>query len=253
MQKKAIALTDMTWQEFAHELPGSVIGLCVGSVEQHGPHLPLSVDALIPYNLALKLGERESMLVAPPLHYGCRSNPSTGGGQAFPGTTSLTGQTLIALIRDILQDFIRQGCLRFLLLNGHFENTAFLSEAAYLVTTANPGVKAVIVNWWEFVQAATLESLFPEGFPGWEVEHASLVETSLMMHFHPELVHPDRIPAQKGEKHQPVPLIYPEPSGLVPESGILYSANEASPDKGATIALEIVAQLQRIMASEFKE
>ncbi|MGI6575286.1 MAG: hypothetical protein ACOX3A_05500 [bacterium] len=59
-------------------------------------------------------------------------------------------------------------------MNGHFENTSFMGEAAHLVTTAHPGVKVVIVNWWDLVTENTLNSLFPEGFPGWEVEHASL-------------------------------------------------------------------------------
>ena len=74
----------MTWQEFARGLPHTIIALCVGSLEQHGPHLPLSVDSLIPYNLCLKLGERERLFVAPPFFYGYRSSPFTGGGQSFP-------------------------------------------------------------------------------------------------------------------------------------------------------------------------
>jgi creatinine amidohydrolase len=247
----SIALTDMNWQEFARKMSGSTIALCVGSVEQHGPHLPLSVDLLIPYHLALALGEREPVLVAPPIHYGYRSQPATGGGQSFPGTTSLSGQTLTLLVKDILVDFVRQGCKHFLLMNGHFENTSFIGEAAHLVTTAHPGVKVVIVNWWDLVTETTLNSLFPEGFPGWEVEHASLVETSLIMYFRPDLVHPERIPAQKGQKHQPRPLVFPEPAGLVPESGILYSAEGASADKGAAIVQELVSRIQEIVTAEF--
>lgn len=247
---KAISLTKMTWQEFARGLPHTIIALCVGSLEQHGPHLPLSVDSLIPYNLCLKLGERERLFVAPPFFYGYRSSPFTGGGQSFPGTTSLSGQTLTALLRDVLQDFIRQGCYRFLIMNGHFENTPFISEAAHLVTAVNTKVKVVIVNWWDLLSPATLDRLFPEGFPGWEVEHASLVETSLVMHFRPDLVHAELIPEQKGEKHKPRPLVFPEPAGLVPESGILYTATGASPEKGAAIAGEILTQLQKIVADE---
>ena len=248
---KTISLTEMTWPEFARGLPHTVIALCVGSLEQHGPHLPLSVDSLIPYHLCLELGKKIPLFVAPPLYYGYRSSPFTGGGQSFPGTTSLSGQTLILLLQDILQDFLRQGCHRFLIMNGHFENTPFISEAAYLVTAAHKDVKAVVVNWWDLVSATTLEEIFPEGFPGWEVEHASVVETSLVMHFRPDLVHAELIPAQKGEKHKPRPLIFPEPANLVPESGILYTAMGAGPDKGAAIAGEIVARLDRIVADEF--
>ena len=252
MNNKPVTQNTMTWLEFSARRSNSIIALCVGSVEQHGPHMPLNVDHLIPYHLALKLAEKEPVIVAPPLYYGYRSYSATGGGQLFPGTISLSGQTLIYLIKDILQDYIRQGCNRFLLMNGHFENTAFISEAAHLVTAANDGVKVVIANWWDLVEVEILEDLFPEGFPGWEVEHASLVETSLVMHFCPQLVHADRIPRQKGKKHRPQPIVFPEPSGMVPDSGILYSAEHASPEKGSTIAENIVGQLKNIVANHLQ-
>ncbi len=235
----------MTWKEFSAKQSNSIIALCVGSVEQHGPHMPLNVDHLIPYHLTLRLAEKKPLIVAPPLYYGYRSHSATGGGQLFPGTISLSGQTMICLVQDILQDYIRQGCKRFLLMNGHFENTAFISEAAHLITEVNDGVKIVIANWWELVEDKVLDDLFPEGFPGWEVEHASLVETSLVMHFCPDLVHVDRIPRQKGQKHRPQPVVFPEPPGMVPNSGILYSADDASPDKGAVIAENLLYQLEK--------
>ena len=81
---RTISLTEMTWPEFARGLPHTLIALCVGSLEQHGPHLPLSVDSLIPYHLCLELGKKIPLFVAPPLYYGYRSSPFTGGGQSFP-------------------------------------------------------------------------------------------------------------------------------------------------------------------------
>ncbi|MGI5839236.1 MAG: creatininase [bacterium] len=251
MTEKTTAMTEMAWTEFAAQKDNSIIALCVGSVEQHGPHLPLSVDLLIPYHLTLQLGETEPVITAPPLHYAYRSSPATGGGQSFPGTTALSGETLILLVRDILNDFVRQGIRKFLIMNGHFENTAFIGEAAQLVTAVRPDVKVVIVNWWDIVKAKTLETLFPTGFPGWEVEHASLTETSLIMHYRPDLVRTEMIPDQKGEKHQPGPLVYPEPKGLVPASGILFTANGASAAIGAALAEEIVKSVKEIIKAEF--
>ena len=72
-----------------------------------------------------------------------------------------------------------------------------------------------------------------------------------MMHFCPELVHEDRIPKQKGKKHCPGPVIYPEPQGLVPESGILYSAEGASADIGRAMAEEIIETIGEILVKEF--
>ena len=247
MQKQ---MTHMTWQEF-EQSGESILALCVGSIEQHGPHMCLTVDLQIPYNLCKELSQKCDMIVAPPLYYGYRSQPATGGGQAFPGTTAVSGQTLITIVKEIMEDFYRQGKRRFLLMSGHFENTAFMSEASYLFSSQHKDAKVVIANWWELVKEETLDRLFDSNFPGWEVEHASLTETSLMMHFCPDMVHEERIPAQKGEKHQPRPIIYPEPRGLVPASGILFSADRAGAEIGRVMAEEIVDTLLNIVKQEF--
>jgi len=246
------AMTQMTWEEFRDAMPSSLLVLCVGSVEQHGPHMPLDVDLRIPYGLAERLCARGPAILAPPLYYAGHSQPATGGGQHFPGTTAIRGQTLSSLIGDILADLVRQGLRRVLVLNGHFENTAFIAEAAR-EESARSGARIVIANWWELVQAEVLARLFPDGFPGWEVEHASLTETSLMMYMWPELVHVSRIPHQAGKKYQPKPLVFPEPHGLVPTTGILYTAEGANRSIGEALTNHIVECLERIVAEEFPD
>ncbi|MBQ8589060.1 MAG: creatininase [Firmicutes bacterium] len=241
----------MTWPEYA-EMDDCITALCVGSVEQHGPHLPFIVDLVIPYEICCRLSEKYHLLVAPPVYYGYRSQPASGGGQGFPGTTAIDGITLINMVENILEDFYRQGKRKFLLMSGHFENTAYMSEASYLFTRNHPDAKVVIANWWELVKETTLDILFDGAFPGWEVEHASLTETSLMMYYRPELVHSDRIPDQQGKKFTPRPVIHPEPKGLVPASGILYSANGASHEIGKTMSEEIVETIGTILETEFQ-
>ncbi len=243
-------MVNMTWQEYA-SYQDCIVALCVGSVEQHGPHLPLTVDLIIPYEICRRLSARRNLIVAPPVCYGYRSQPASGGGQGFPGTTAVDGITLIHTVEDILNDFYRQGRKWFLLMSGHFENTAYMSEAAYLFTRKQPDAKVVIANWWELVKDETLDLLFHGAFPGWEVEHASLTETSLMMYFKPELVHADRIPAQVGKKHKPRPVVHPEPKGLVPPSGILYSAEGATAEIGKALSDEIVETIGEILCDEF--
>ncbi len=243
-------MISMTWPEF-EKLEGSAVALCIGSVEQHGPHLPFTTDLLIPYALCRDLSERCDLLVAPPVYYGCRSQPATGGGMSFPGTTAVSGATLIQLVKEILDDFYRQGKRNFLLMSGHYENTAFMSEAAYLFTAGHPDAKVVMINWFEMIRTETLDRLFDGKFPGWEVEHASLTETSLIMHYYPELAHADRIPKQEGKPYRPRPVVYPEPSGLVPPSGILYSADGASAEIGKAMAEEIVDTIAQVIEKEF--
>lgn len=240
----------MTWPEFA-AAGDCVVALCVGSVEQHGPHLPFSTDLLIPYDLCLDLSDRCNLLVAPPVYYGYRSQPATGGGMSFPGTTAVSAATLMKLVEEILADFYRQGKKKFLVMSGHYENSAFLSESAYLFTSAHPDAKVMLVNWFEMVRQETLDRLFDGKFPGWEVEHASLTETALLMHYHPELVREDRIPLQEGKPFTPRPAVYPEPAGLVPPSGILYTANGATAEIGRAMAQEIVEAIAGEISREF--
>ena len=230
----------MTWKEYQSR-PEDPIVLSIGSVEQHGPHLPMTTDAIIAYQFALKLAEKIDLILAPELFFGYRSLPASGGGQWFPGTTSLSGETLIALTKDILEDFYRQGRRKFVISDGHYENQSFAAEAACLFTAAHPDAKVVFFDWWRFVSMKTLDLLFDGQFPGWECEHASVTETSLMLYFCGELVHPDRIPVQAGKKPLDLPLVFPEPKGVVPESGILYTANGSSAEIGRAIAMEVVA------------
>src|SRR5215213_6569194 len=126
-------LADMTWQEVeaAIEREAGVV-LPVGSTEQHGYHLPLSTDAVLPTELALTVAEPLDLLVAPAVSYGYRSRPLSGGGQGFVGTTSLRATTLMALVEDVVRELIRQGFGRIVVLNWHMENQNFVYEAAYL-------------------------------------------------------------------------------------------------------------------------
>lgn len=254
MAASEVLVAHLTWPEFAERIAIGAVVIPVGSVEQHGPHLPLGVDTFISYHLAIRLAARLPILVAPPLWYAGPSDPASGGGQRFPGTLAVRGTTLINLVTDVLQEFFRQGTRKIGLLNGHFENTTFLAEAARSVLPPedSSGRKIVIANWWEHVPDDVLQRLFPDGFPGWEVEHASLTETSLMQALAPERVYAERIPHQAGAGRQaPRHKVFPEPSGLVPESGILYSATEASPVRGEALVAALIETLEEVLRTEF--
>lgn len=254
MTSSRVEVAHLTWQEFAERIKGHIVLIPVGSVEQHGPHLPLGVDVLIPYHLARRLAGRLPVLVAPPVWYAGPSDPASGGGQRFPGTLALRGTTLVALTMDILSEFFRHGAREIAVLNGHFENTAFLAEGARRVLPPEDttGRKVVLINWWEHVPSGMLAHLFPEGFPGWELEHASLTETSLMQALAPDLVRAEQIDSGIPQR-QPIPRhkTFPEPPGLVPESGVLYTAAGASADRGERLMQVLVDAIAQVMAEEF--
>src|ERR1700710_2602169 len=101
---------------------GSIIFIPLGATEQHGPHLPLNVDVILPTAVCERVARNTGGLVAPTLAYGYKSMPRSGGGQSFPGTPSLDGHPFSLMIRDIIRDMGSHGARRFVLINGHYEN-----------------------------------------------------------------------------------------------------------------------------------
>src|SRR5689334_20970217 len=99
MSRRPLELANMTWEEVdAAVARGAGIILVAAATEQHGPHLPLGTDSIIGTELALEVARGLDLVVAPTLTYGYRSRPLSGGGQRFPGTTSVRATTLIAVV-----------------------------------------------------------------------------------------------------------------------------------------------------------
>lgn len=107
---------EMTWEELRDSIEKVAI-LPVGSLEQHGPHLPLGTDTIIGVGIAQAVAEEIDAVVFPPVAYGYRSNPFSGGGPLFPGTVDLTAVTVMDLIKDILGEIIADGFTKVLIVN----------------------------------------------------------------------------------------------------------------------------------------
>jgi len=243
-------IQEMTWEEYRDEIGKRVVILPVGSLEQHGPHLPLNVDVIIPTEFAKLVAKKIRGMILPPITYGYRSHPTSGGGQLFPGTTSLTGATLINFALDILRETYRHGGRKFLIINGHYENQAFVGEAVELFTEKAPDAKVVMVCWWDQVSDKLVQEIFAgAGFPGWDTEHASITETSLMQYFAPDLVRKDKIIDDQSPRI-PKYSIYPPPDDIVPKSGVLYKATFGSREKGEKMAKQVADALADIARRE---
>ena len=240
----------MTWEEYRDEVGRRVIILPVGSLEQHGPHLPLNVDVVIPTNFAKLVADKIDGMVLAPITYGYKSHPTSGGGQLFPGTTSLDGNTLVHLALDILRETYRHGGRRFMIMNGHYENEAFLTEAIDLFLRDFSDSQVLLISWWALVSDELVDEIFAEaGFPGWDTEHAGITETSLMQYFAPELVREDKIIDDQSERKPPY-SIYPAPEDIVPKSGVLYKATYASREKGEKLAMDVTDRIVQIAQDE---
>lgn len=241
----------LTWPEVRDAAErGAGVVVPVGSTEQHGHHLPLCTDVVLPTELALAVADKHDLLVAPAVHFGYRSRPLSGGGQGFAGTISLRAQTLMMTAEDVLRELLRQGFRRLMLLNWHWENQNFIYESAWLALDEGRRADArvmVVEAPFEKLSDETMALMFPDGFPGWDVEHAAIMETSLMLHLAPDLVLFDRAVDDEARRH-PFYDVVPIPDDFVPASGSLWKATQATAEKGARAWGEIVAGLDAALA-----
>ena len=245
---------EMTTEDFQQSDMASAIAILpVAAIEQHGPHLPLGTDGFIPYHLAKRVAATRRLVVAPPLFYAAYSRPRTGGGRHFPGSVGLPGRTLEDVVRTLADDWMRQGFRKLAVLNGHWENAWSLLEAVeQAVEPYRATHTALLIHWWDQATAADVTGIFGDDFPGWEAEHASITETSMMEALAPELVRTD-LKAEGGAKRVVTYDIFPPPEDILWPTGVGFSAVPASAELGAQLVDLLVERIGTILDGEFGE
>lgn len=257
MLDDSVFAAELSWPEYDRRVrDGSVpILLPIGSMEQHGHHMPMHVDVLLPVEFARRVAGEIGALVAPPFTYGYKSHQKSGGGNHLPGTTSLDGATLVAALRDVIKEFARHGVRRICMVNGHFENSWFIVEGIDLALRelrwdGIRDMKIVVLSYWDFVDEQTIAKLYPDGFSGWDLEHGGVLETSLMLALHPHLVSLDRA-ADHAPASFPPYDVYPSRREWTPASGTLSSPREASKEKGEILLEVCVTAIVKALQTEF--
>jgi creatinine amidohydrolase len=169
----------------ALDVERTVAVLPVAAIEQHGPHLPLGVDAIINEGIlraAMPLMP-DSVLVLPTMEIG-KSNEHQG----FPGTLTLSAETLIRLWTEIGESVHRAGLRKLVLVNSHGGQPQIMEIVA----------RDLRVRHAMFVVSCNLSALgrIPGLFPPQEGEHGihgGSSETSQILHLRPDLVRVDRV------------------------------------------------------------
>lgn len=247
---------ELTWPNSQARIAnGASVFLPLGATEQHGRHMAMNVDVVLPTAIAARVAAKVGGLVLPPLAYGNRSQPRTGGGPSFPGTINLKAHTFSLIVRDVICDLYRQNVRRIVTVNGHYENIGPTIEGIELALDeiGRDRVTDLIIlriDHWDMVRPATLERIFPNGYPGIELEHASVIETSMMMALRPELVDISQASNDGPASFQPYDR-YPSPCDGVPPSGVLSLTEGSSAEKGEWLLADCEAAIIEIISREF--
>jgi creatinine amidohydrolase len=180
-----VYLPDMTSQEAEAAIAeAKAVILPVGSVEWHGPHLPLNVDYHSSRSFALAAAEQLAprVLVTHSLYGVVR------GQMQFPGSITIPPHALIEIMVGTCQSLRYHGVERILILNGHGSNRPQCLAAA-VRASKEFDMQVVPSSWWDFTPESARQEIFAgQHVPG----HATDAETSLMLYLQPGLVKQDR-------------------------------------------------------------
>jgi creatinine amidohydrolase len=156
-----------------------------GSIEQHGPHLPLDTDYVLAKELAKRSAKRlRATLVAPVVPIGCAEHHMD-----FPGTVSVPKDVFVPYMENVATSLIRHGFRRLLFASFHGGNFAPSLEAARRIQDANHSVDvrtALDLGKLFGVTNGVIREFFPDRTA---LDcHAGCVETSMMLYLAQEYV-----------------------------------------------------------------
>lgn len=242
----------LTWTEIdaMPDRANTVIVQPIGAVEQHGPHLPLIVDAAIATGVIghalANLSTEISAYALPPLCYG-KSNEHIG----FSGTITLSATTLLATLKEVAESLYQAGFRKFVFVNGHGGQPQILEIVARDLHAQYPDFAVFPHFVWSVPNCAA------EVLTGRELTdgiHAGDAETSLMLALLPEQVRNDKAICEYPPARSANSLLSLE--GQLPfawltkelsHSGVIGDATSANRQKGEQLLESLVKGWQQVL------
>jgi creatinine amidohydrolase len=230
-------IEELTMTEFCTGLTKTrTVLIPVGSVEEHGDHLPLATDTMQAVEVAKKASQLVPLFVAPPVNYGnCRST------SCHPGTISIRTATLKSLVADIVASLYVHGLRNFIVLSGHAggAHCLALQEVGEELLAALPESRVAVVTEYTLAKEegrALVETA--------NDAHAGEIETSRLLYSHPHLV--------KGAGCEEYPNF---PTGILVRDkrkfwpgGVWGDPTKATAAKGREIEALVVAKIVELVA-----
>ena len=166
-------LQHMTWPQVERYFAGSdtvIIG--TGSCENHGMHMPLGTDALVPEKLIDLIEEQVDVLCAPVIPFG-----SCEYFTDFPGSISLGDEVLYQVVSRVADGLYRAGARHFVFVNGHGGNSPAIERVCYGLSKKQ--AIGAVMNWWSM--AGSFD-------PAWAGGHGGGEETAAILYINPDWV-----------------------------------------------------------------
>lgn len=243
----------MTWRDAERARDaGAAVLFPMGSTEEHGPHSPMG-DYLAAEEIAVRAAQRGGDVVVPCLPYSYSEY-----FRDFPGTLSVSGPTLAAVVREVVECVLDQGFRHVVIVNGHKGNDPALMMLVRELRRAR-GVFVPVTSPLGFgLDAATQRSLYGDAAIG----HGAEPMGSLMKHLFPHLARPDAVEDFGTGAFHGVPIgslqslrFEGSDVGLAlnmrdaaPPSGSLADPALATDERGRTMTEMAVDKLARFLA-----
>lgn len=194
-------LAELTWPDVENASREIVVVIPTGSLEQHGPHLPLFTDTLIVTAVAEAVEAQipNYCLLTPTLWLGASLHHLP-----FAGSLSASFEAYGRALNDVIASLMPHGFRKFLVLNGHGGNTSPNDIVLRDLKHRNPSASFGHVGYHDLCAPVTAQVSTGRIK---EMAHACEAETSLMLHLHPALVHLDR--ARNGGLDADPPVVSP--------------------------------------------
>ncbi|WP_440772723.1 creatininase family protein [Natronorubrum sp. DTA28] len=231
---------------------GSILLVPIGSVEQHGTHLPVGTDTLLASAVAMRGASLVSdlpVVVVPPIWSGYSPHHLH-----FGGTLTLSFETALAAVTDIVSSALENGFDSVLLVNGHGGNGPLVGAAVSEIGAAHPDVEATGITYFSLAEPF-VDDVRDSDAGG--MAHGGEFETSLMLHCYPELVREDgrseATPLDEPYEHgdddliEPGPLSVYRPFEAYSSSGSIGDPDLATAEKGRELFDRLGVELESIL------